>query len=467
LGVSFPNRPLLLSLILHSSHLPPSLCSLLSWALPFSYHIFSLHVSLSRPFFILLILCYVCFQVARAFPGSQAASLDIEAAYRGTPILPDHKRFLIVMFDDLLYLDHVLPFGLTSTSGLQGEVADTIVDIWDAKGIGPTLKWVDNFCLFCSPSPAGLFLGICDGEVYRYNYDLEHDKSLIADLGTPWHKEKGQPFDDSVEYIGFLWNIPHKSVALIESKRIKYLSRLNLFLSSYHSSHVFKHDAEKVAGTLNHISFVFPFARSFLSPLYQWIAEFPDEHKPCFMRSSVISDLRWWLPLLSSPQPPLSITLPSPPLDLQIWVDASSDFGIGILFDSSWAAWRLIPNWRGPSRDIGWLESLAIEHAAIAIISQGACHSCYLIRSDNEGAIASFRKGRSHNFMSNLCIHHTALITHEASVSLDFLYVPSAKNLADPISQGSFPSLSLALPNPPTLPSSVTPFFLHGRSVGH
>jgi len=371
------------------------------------------------------------------------------------------------MFDDLLYLDHVLPFGLTSASGLQGEVADAIVDIWDAKGVGPILKWVNDFCLFRSPSPLGLFLGICDGEVYCYNYDLEHAKSLIADLGTPWHREKGQPFGDSVEYIGFLWNIPRKSVSLIESKRIKYLSHLDLFLALYHSSCVFKRDAEKVAGTLNHISFVFPFARSFLSPLYQWISEFPDEFKPRFMRPSIISDLKWWFSLLSSPQLPLSIALLPPPLDLQIWVDASSDFGIGILFDSFWAAWHLIPDWHGPSHDIGWLESLAIELTAIAIISQGVRHSHYLIQSDNEGAIASFRKGRSRNFMSNLCIRHTALITHEASVSLDFLYVPSAENLADPISRGSFPSPTLALPNPPALPSSVIPFFLHGCSISH
>jgi len=231
--------------------------------------------------------------------------------------------------------------------------------------------------------------------------------------------------------------------------------------------HVFKCNAKKVAGTLNHISFVFPFVHSFLSPLYQWITEFPDKHKPQFMRPSVISNLTWWLSLLSSPQPPHSVALPPPPLDLQIWVDVSSDFGIGILFDSSWAASHLIPDWCGPSCDIGWLESLAIELAAILIISQGAHYSHFLIRSDNEGTIASFWKGRSRNFMSNLCIHCMALITHEALVSLDFLYVPSAENLVDPISWGSFPSLTLALPNPPTLPSSVTPFFLHGCSISH
>lgn len=141
--------------------------------------------------------------IAWAPPGTQAASLDIEAAYCGNPILPDHKRFLVVMFNDQLFLDHVLPFGLSPASGLQGEVADAVIDIWDALYIGPSIKWVDDFNIFRSPSASGSFLGICDDEVYRYDYDLDHAKAAIS-LGVPWHKEKGQPFRDSVEYLGFL-----------------------------------------------------------------------------------------------------------------------------------------------------------------------------------------------------------------------------------------------------------------------
>lgn len=141
--------------------------------------------------------------IAWAPPGTQAASLDIEAAYCGIPILPDHKRFLVVMFNDQLFLDHVLPFGLSPASGLQGEVADAVIDIWDALYIGPSIKWVDDFNIFRSPSASGSFLGICDDEVYRYDYDLDHAKAAIS-LGVPWHKEKGQPFRDSVEYLGFL-----------------------------------------------------------------------------------------------------------------------------------------------------------------------------------------------------------------------------------------------------------------------
>ena len=182
------------------------------------------------------------------------------------------------------------------------------------------------------------------------------------------------------------------------------------------------------------------------------------------MCPSVILDLKWWLELLSVPHPPLSIATPPPPLDLSIWVDASSDFGISLLFDQAWSAWHLVPDWRGPSRDIGWLESLAIELAVSLVIRRGF-HDCSIcIHSDNEGSIAAYQKGRSRNFMSNLCIRRTALASFGAGISLELMFVPSAENLADPISRGLFPPYSPLL-DPPPLDSSLSSFFLHGSAV--
>jgi len=102
------------------------------------------------PFLILLISPSKCFrlplsQVAVAPPGTQAASLDIESAYRTILILPDHKHYLVVRFHDLFYIDHNLPFGASSAASIQGEVANATVDIWNHANISPTWKWVDDF----------------------------------------------------------------------------------------------------------------------------------------------------------------------------------------------------------------------------------------------------------------------------------------------------------------------------------
>src|ERR1700730_3556306 len=65
--------------------------------------------------------------------GAQAAVLDIAAAYRTVPCLPDHKRFLVCTIGRSFYMDHAVPFGVASAHYLLGEVADAMLDIISAS----------------------------------------------------------------------------------------------------------------------------------------------------------------------------------------------------------------------------------------------------------------------------------------------------------------------------------------------
>jgi len=127
------------------------------------------------------------------------------------PVSPASKRYLIVEFKSLFYIDHNVPFGLASASGLQGEVADATVDIWHSLRVGPVIKWVDDFNAFHYANKAGLFSGISDGVVYRYDYDLDFIKAMIAPLGIPWHTTKGSTFGDIFSYVGFEWDLTYDS----------------------------------------------------------------------------------------------------------------------------------------------------------------------------------------------------------------------------------------------------------------
>ena len=71
--------------------------------------------------------------------------------------MPDHKRFIVVYFEGFLYLDHNVPSGLGSASGIQGEIADATVDIWHSLDVRPVVKWVDDFTIFRFPHPNGPF----------------------------------------------------------------------------------------------------------------------------------------------------------------------------------------------------------------------------------------------------------------------------------------------------------------------
>jgi hypothetical protein len=107
-----------------------------------------------------LLFTSILFQVATAPPETQATSLDIESAYRTIPILPDHKRYLVVHFHNNFYIDQNLPFGASSAAGLQGKVTNATVDIWDHAKISPTWIWVNDFLVVRIPDPDSPFVTV-------------------------------------------------------------------------------------------------------------------------------------------------------------------------------------------------------------------------------------------------------------------------------------------------------------------
>ena len=358
-------------------------------------------------------------------------------------------------------MDHDVPFGLASASGLQGEVADATVDIWEHHDISPAVKWVDDFSVFRFPKTDGLFHDISNGVRYAYGYDLTSIKLVIAPLGIPWHKDKGQEFSDTFIYLGFDWDLPNKSVSLPNLKREKYLRKLSLLISTSERTQVLKAHAENVVGMLSHITFVYQHGRSYMSNLYKWLTSFHGDFIPRWITSSALTDLRWWFALLSQNHTPRSLAPGGCTRDYNIWVDASTEWGIGLIWGSHWSAWKLLDGWRGPSRDIGWLEGVAVELAILATRAMGIRDADVLIRSDNEGVIGAFSKGRCSNFMTNLSIRRSDEVYSDVGISVTLIYVNTVDNLADPISRGILPPSSQAFPLSIPIPIPLLSFISH------
>ena len=367
----------------------------------------------------------------------------------------------MVQFEGKFYVDHNVPFGLASASGLQGEVADAIVDIWHTLGVGPFIKWVDDFNGFCYPSESGSFCNLSDGVLYQYDYDLESMKAMIGPLGVPWHSSKGSPFGDTFAYVGFEWNIPRKSVSLSPTKREKHLSKIIAFLQLTSSSQFFKKDVQSLHGSLSHISFVYQNGKAYLNNIITWLSNFPNEFSPRWTPHSVITDLTWWQDTLSSPSTTRSLYPRPTTTDIGIWVDASTDWGVGILYNGMWDAWRTYPSWKAPGRDIGWLEGVAVELVILILRAAGITDQDIFIRSDNMGVIGAFEKGWSHNQETNYCIRRSNVVLEEARLSISLSYVESSCNLADPISRGILPSLNSRILIPYSLPHHISHLFYH------
>jgi hypothetical protein len=355
-------------------------------------------------------------QLLTAPPGTQAACMDIQKAFRNSPVLPAHKHYIALHWRGGYPIDHVLPFGLATAGGIQGTVADAIVDILEAHGVHRIIKWVDDFGSFQEPSDSQT--DDSHTTIYIYSYDLDMIMAITLPLGVPWHDVavKGGVFAFLFEYVGFDWDLAVRSVALPEWKRIKYTKQVTLFFASLKSM---LDACRKLLGTLQHITFVFTLGRSFLPALTRYITSF-NNHR--FATRSIPRDVRrdmeWWKHALSNKSLSRSI-LPRTSMDHDIWVDASTSWGVGLLVKGKWAAWKLADGWNGGGRDIGWAETIAVGIAAIWIANTSICDAHVCINSDNTGVIGALIRGRSHSVSRNESIRRITHILAPINVSID------------------------------------------------
>jgi hypothetical protein len=210
--------------------------------------------------------------VALAPSGTQAMTLDIAKFHRTAPIHPEHKPWFVVQTNQGFFLDHVCPFGGSSSSSNAGMIGNAIADIWTCEGVGPVLKYEDDLAILRTPTSSPSL----------YSYDRPSALKAIEPLRVPWHPDKGQDFAATFAYIGFLWDFDNKRASLPENKRLKFLLRTSTFLTSFAHTRCQILDVMKIHGSLCHIAFIFPLGRSRLASLSNFIASFKGDNPTPF-----------------------------------------------------------------------------------------------------------------------------------------------------------------------------------------
>ncbi|RXW17779.1 hypothetical protein EST38_g8069 [Candolleomyces aberdarensis] len=388
---------------------------------------------------------YVSELISSSPPGTQAMVLDVSKFHRRTPICPAHKRWFVMQ---------------VASESNSAPMPGAVLRIWRLHGIGPSAKWSDDVSSLRYPSSGTGSVS----DPFVYDYDRDRAMELTASTGIPWHEDKGQDFASSFTYVGLLWDIDARQVSLPEEKRKKFLYRAESFLAFVkEGGKVSEEWLMKLHGSLCHIAFVHRLGRSRLPSLSSFISRFANYppnislHPP----PSLISDVGWWVQQLRTPNFSRSLVSLGDPLDLGISVDASTDWGIGLVWGNEWDAWRLARSWKGPGRDIGWLECLALELLVLHLEAKGLRDRKVRVQSDNQGIIGAYYKGRSRNFEVNFSIRRFMYILDALHISLDVVYVKSADNPADPISRGNLGPGSRRISPNFVLPEELRPYITH------
>ena len=103
--------------------------------------------------------------------GCVAATFDIAAAYWLMLTWPEQQHSLCVFWKDKVYIDWAVMFGLSSSAGVFGSIADMLIAIYKAASFKIVIKWVDNFLAIHLP-----------GQSWSENEFI----ALTDSIGVPW-----------------------------------------------------------------------------------------------------------------------------------------------------------------------------------------------------------------------------------------------------------------------------------------
>ncbi|KZP04952.1 hypothetical protein FIBSPDRAFT_843418 [Athelia psychrophila] len=391
-------------------------------------------------------------------PGCLAATFDIAAAYRITPIAPHQQNSMCVFWEGKIYIDRVLMFGLASSAGVFGSVADMLVAIYEKAGFGPIRKWVDDFFVILMPGDT---------------WTEEEFIRLTGELGVPWHRTKTRPLAAVQRFIGFDWDLPRCTVALPLEKLAKIQALIKSWMSTGFTSTAT--EAASLHGKLVYISCIFPLIRPFIRSSAAFAESFVSTRAHLIPPPSVNADLSWIRFLLTNLPNEQPLASPAA-VDIQWWGDASTSFGIGIAIGHFWAVWKWAPGFKvgaGPNFkfDIGWAEAVAVELGLRIAISYGllasrspAC-SKFLVRSDNTGIVAVTNSGRSRSKTTNEILKHVYLLQARQGIRIHAEYVSTRINISDALSRGDVDAFLKGFPAVTTQATIALPTHLADKLV--
>ncbi|CAD6933725.1 unnamed protein product [Tilletia laevis] len=292
-----------------------------------------------------------------------------------------------------------------------------------------------------------------------WHYGDDEIESLADELGLPLHKPT--PWSSTFSYAGYLFSIFDRRAGLPAVKVATYRADIDAWLSQ--SVHRLE-DSQRLLGRLLHASPVVLDAPRHLTRLIGFvnIAVRSNAHPRAQRHGSAAldKDIEWWREHLCGEEVWRSISQYAPK-DINLFVDASSDWGVGIWWDGHSASYRLHPDWRsrGDGRDIQFAEALAIEVGLLHVLSTGFRSAALVVYTDNTGVQFGVPRGRMRNAAATSVIDRIHALQVDRDVVIHTRRVASADNPADGPSRG--------IRKEPGLPTIVLPALVAAEFLPH
>ena len=262
-------------------------------------------------------------QILQMGNGCYLAKIDIHSAFRNIPVHPHDRHLLGMIWNEALYIDTVLPFGLRSAPKIFNAIAAGLQWIAIDKGVTYLDHFLDDFITGAAS----------EADCARNLHPLETTCSTL-NLPLALHKKEGP--STCLTYLG----IELDTVAMEMRLPAQKLHRLKQTIHKWASMKFCKRkQLESLIGLLHDASIVVRPGRTFIRQLIDALKSSNHRRRNVFIRlnKQARSDIMWWHCFIEQWNG-LSMMIDdkkSHP-DISLTSDASGNWGCGAFFDSLW-----------------------------------------------------------------------------------------------------------------------------------
>ena len=244
--------------------------------------------------------------------GTRLVKMDLKDAYRVIPVHPDDHLLLGICWDNQVFVDRSLPFGLRSAPKIFTAFADMVAWVIHCQGVRWLLHYLDDFLLFGAPG----------------SLEIEHAiavaSRVFSSAGIPVATHKTEGPATAVTFLGILVDTVKFQLRLPPEK----IDRLRALVQSWHRKQsCTRKELESFVGHLAHAATVIRPGRIFLRQLFSLMSRVSKPHHFIRLNASVRADLQWWSHFLQLWNG--SSFFPHPMPSTHVYSDASGLYGCG------------------------------------------------------------------------------------------------------------------------------------------
>ena len=263
--------------------------------------------------------------------GCLMAKLDLKEAYRAVPVHPADQPRLAMRWQNTVYMDRALPFGLRSAPKLFSALTDGLMWMLYCQGVQYGMHYLDDF----------LLLGPADSQACKAA--LECTLATCARVGLPVAPGKTEGPTTRLTFLGIEIDTVANEVRLPSEKLQRLQSELEHWMGRGKNRTPrrsgTKRDLLSLIGLLTHAAKVVRPGRAFTRNLINASTTVDNLEHRVHLPKAAREDIVWWYSFLQVWNG-VSM-LPSSTPDQYITSDASGSWGCGVIYQNLWiqVAW--------------------------------------------------------------------------------------------------------------------------------